>query len=171
MHPTQDLDTARCSNPGLAKTNLYCNNCLCYYPYQNQQTDLLAEVSFCCGYLLWFGCEMTFIGSHIWIFGLQLMVLFGKIVEPSRDGALLQEVGFWGVLKVLQPDSTSCLFCASWLQVGCNQPSSLWLWLLCLPCHDGLYPLRLKAIIKLTSLMLFVTAKRDRCPIHVVVSP
>lgn len=22
MHPTQDLDTARCSNPGLAKTNL-----------------------------------------------------------------------------------------------------------------------------------------------------
>lgn len=90
------------------------------------------------------------------------MVLFGKIVEPSRDGALLQEVGLWGVLKVLQPGSTSCSFCASWLQVlQCNQPSSLWLVLQCLPCHDGLYPLRLKAIIKLTSLMLFVTAKRN----------
>lgn len=45
------------------------------------------------------------------------MVLFGKIVEPSRDGALLQEVGHWGVLEVLQPNPTSCSFCASWLQV------------------------------------------------------
>lgn len=41
--------------------------------------------------LLGFECEMSPIGSYVWVLGLQVVVLFGKVVEPLGDGALLTD--------------------------------------------------------------------------------
>lgn len=40
---------------------------------------------------------MSHIGSHVGTLGAQLVVLFGKAVEPLRGGALLEEVSYWMV--------------------------------------------------------------------------
>lgn len=50
--------------------------------------------------LMRFECEMSPVGPYVWTFGLQLVTLCGKLVEPLRGGALLEEVDHWGwVLK------------------------------------------------------------------------
>lgn len=54
--------------------------------------------------MLWFECEMTPRGSHIWTLGPQLVVFFEKAGEPLGHRALLEEVSHWGqTLRIYSP--------------------------------------------------------------------
>lgn len=56
-----------------------------------------------CIYLLWFECDISPKDLSVWIFGSQLVVLFGKVLEPWAGRALLEEM----ILGCLLP----CLPC------------------------------------------------------------
>lgn len=95
----------------------------------------------------------------IWTPGLQLVALFGKIMESLENEAMLEEVHYWwGLWEFIALPYFLFPFSASWLWMKCDQSASyscLWL-LLCLPCHSGIYA---SGILIQTNLFFFKLKK------------
>jgi hypothetical protein len=72
-------------------------------------------------------------------FGLQLVVLFGRFVEPVENGALLEKVVYhWGRIRDSRAWSHFVFFTLL-PDCWCNVPGQLH-YPSCLPPRDGLYP-------------------------------
>lgn len=83
--------------------------------------------------------EMSPTGLWVWIFGPQLMVLFGEVVNPYGIGALLEQVEEWEQILLFYSPVPLLVLSASCVWSQCDQPVSQLL-PPCLCNHDGLWP-------------------------------
>lgn len=93
-----------------------------------------------------FKYEILSVGSSVWTLGPQLVVLFGKIVEPFGDGVLLEEVIRCGKTRVFLSwllSVTSCVL--SECRCGVTRQLPIWPpWLLCCCC---VFPVMMDSIL------------------------
>lgn len=70
-----------------------------------------------------FACEVSLIGSPVWILGYHLMAVFGEVGEPLAGRAMLEETGHqnrWDCIA----GATSCSLSAFWAREQFNQRAS-----------------------------------------------